>query len=404
MSEFTNKKEKRAQAFADFTERLIRGEKGKILMEEYAFLFDTLVPADVITAVDLLYRREIPLEELKTGINKMLNLFHLRLKAYPALEPPPGSFPDLLKRNNAQLKKKLARLRTINTDINRDPSRRDELVPVLLEGFRDVERFVRMYEIKENVLFPVLEKHWDDWRCVQVMWSYHDDIRREIKEVIRELEKQPFDLQAFNKWTGDLYFNMHTIIFRDDFILVPVMLERLPDDVIKAMTREAAGMDFPFVAPEKVEDGRERKRGEASSGQLVDLGTGALTPEQIALLFNHLPVDITYVDENDEVRFFSSPKKRIFPRSISIIGRKVQNCHPPDSVHIVERIVEAFRKGEKDEATFWIRHRGEFLLIRYFAVRDEQRRYRGVLEVSQEISELRNLKGEKRLLDWEETS
>ncbi len=401
MSEFTNKKEKRVEAFADFTERLIRGEKGRKLMEEYAILFDTLVPADIITAVDLLFRKEIPLEKLKTGLNKMLNLFQLRIKAYPALDPPAGSFADLLRRNNAELKKKLAVLRTKNTEINRDPSRQEEMIPELLEGFRDVERFVTVYEIKENILFPVLEREWDDWRCVQVMWSYHDDIRRELKGVIAELEHKPFDLKAFNKWIGDLYFNMHTIIFRDDHILIPVMLERLPGEVLEAMNEEARAMTFPYVQPRSRKSARS---GAGSGGEHppVDLGTGRLSPERIALLFNHLPVDITYVDENDEVRFFSTPKKRIFPRSISIIGRKVQNCHPPDSVHIVERIVEAFRKGEKDEATFWIPHRGEFLLIRYFAVRDTDGTYRGVLEVTQEISKLRELKGEKRLLDWEE--
>ena len=117
-------------------------------------------------------------------------------------------------------------------------------------------------------------------------------------------------------------------------------------------------------------------------------------------MFNHLPVDITYVDENDEVRFFSTPKKRVFHRSISIIGRKVQNCHPPDSVHIVEKIVEAFRRGEKDEASFWIHMRDDYLLIRYFAVRDAGGKYRGVLEVTQEIGDIQKIEGEKRLLDW----
>ena len=132
----------------------------------------------------------------------------------------------------------------------------------------------------------------------------------------------------------------------------------------------------------------------------VDLKTGYLSAEQIMLVFNHLPVDITYVDENNKVKFYSTPEKRIFRRTNSIIGRDVKNCHPHESVHVVEQIVEAFRKGEKDKASFWIQLKGEFILIQYFAVRDELGNYKGVVEVSQEITEIRNIQGERRLLDW----
>jgi len=400
MSEFTDHKEKRVAAFVDFTERLIAGARGRELMEEYRFLFKSLVPADIITAVDRLFQMEIPLEELKVGINKMLNLFQIRIREYPALQPREGSFLDLLNRNNAELKKKLAVLRPKNTQINRDPSDK-ALIKELLDGFREVEQFVKMYEIKENVLFPALEKIWPDYRCVQVMWSYHDDIRRELKGLIAVLAEEPFDLKAFNKFLGDSYYNMHTIIFRDDHILTPVMLERMPAEVLDLLTRESRGLDFPFVKPAAevaAEEGEQKQEEERP----VDLGTGVVTPEQIALMFNHLPLDITYVDEHDEVRYFSSPKKRVFHRSISIIGRKVQNCHPPDSVHIVEKIVEAFRKGEKDEASFWIHMRDDYLLIRYFAVRDAEGKYRGVLEVTQEIGDIQKIEGERRLLDWDD--
>jgi DUF438 domain-containing protein len=132
----------------------------------------------------------------------------------------------------------------------------------------------------------------------------------------------------------------------------------------------------------------------------IDLETGLVSVEQIKLIFNHLPVDITYVDENDEVKYFSTPKHRIFPRTIAVIGRKVHHCHPPESVHIVEKIVESFKNGSKDEAAFWIKMGPHFVLIKYFAVRDAQKNYKGVLEVSQEVSGIRALEGERRLLDW----
>ena len=125
-----------------------------------------------------------------------------------------------------------------------------------------------------------------------------------------------------------------------------------------------------------------------------------MTLEQIKLVFNHLPVDITFVDEHDRVRYFSTPRKRIFPRTIAVLGREIKNCHPPESVHVVERIVESFRNGQKNKADFWIKVKAETVLIQYFAVRDDQGKYKGVIEVSQEISEIMSLEGEKRLLDW----
>jgi DUF438 domain-containing protein len=131
------------------------------------------------------------------------------------------------------------------------------------------------------------------------------------------------------------------------------------------------------------------------------LDTGTLGAEQLNLLLTHLPLDVSFVDENDEVRYYSATPERIFPRSPGVIGRKVQNCHPPKSVGTVERILAAFKAGRKDHADFWIQMRGRFLHIRYFAVRDAQGAYRGCLEVSQDVTEIRALEGERRLLDWE---
>jgi hypothetical protein len=134
---------------------------------------------------------------------------------------------------------------------------------------------------------------------------------------------------------------------------------------------------------------------------LLHLDTGTLTAQEVNLLLTHLPIDITYVDKEDTVRFFSQTKERIFPRSPAIIGRKVQKCHPPASLHRVQRIVDDFRAGRQDEAEFWIQMQGQFVHIRYFAMRDEQGEYQGTLEVTQDIARIRTLEGEQRLLDEE---
>jgi len=135
--------------------------------------------------------------------------------------------------------------------------------------------------------------------------------------------------------------------------------------------------------------------------ELFDLSTGRLNLEQIDLVLKNLPVDITFVDENNEVRYYSDCEDRIFPRSPGIIGREVQNCHPPDSVDVVNRIVESFRSGEKDVAEFWLTLGGKFIYIRYFAVRDSDGNYKGTLEVSQDVTGIRKLEGKRRLLDWD---
>ncbi len=132
----------------------------------------------------------------------------------------------------------------------------------------------------------------------------------------------------------------------------------------------------------------------------VALDTGALTPDQINLMMKSLPLDVSFVDENDTVVYYSASPCRIFSRVPAVIGRRVQNCHPPASVGIVNRILDAFRKGERSAAEFWIELGGRFVLIRYFALRDDKKKYRGCLEVTQDASSIRTLQGQKRLLDW----
>lgn len=138
----------------------------------------------------------------------------------------------------------------------------------------------------------------------------------------------------------------------------------------------------------------------AQTNDRVNLGSGNLLPEQIILMLEHLPVDITYVDENDRVCYFSATPDRIFPRTHAIIGRLVQNCHPKESVHQVEAILDAFKSGTRKTAEFWIQLRGRFIHIRYFALTSDNGTYRGCIEVSQDVTNIRALHGEQRLLNW----
>ena len=398
MSEFTLHKQHRVEKLVNLFRLVIREELTSDQVPEYQQVIDRAEPADVIAVVDELVKMQIPMPELKKGINKALNLLNKALREFPYTAPGTGSFFDWLIRNNEQIDLRLKAIRPLLKELNlntEDSKLRNELKT----KFDDLQKIDLHYQIKENVFFPIVESFLPDYRCLQVMWSFHDDIRRNLKEVIQLLEAQAIDLRRFNRLAGDIFFNIYAIKFREERILFPVVSGIVSEEKLNALLPESIEIGFPFVQPELSETKESVILNEVSGE--VDLKTGSLSAEQIRLIFNHLPVDITYVDENNKVKFFSTPEKRIFRRTNSIIGRDVKNCHPHESVHVVEQIVDAFRKGEKDRASFWIQMKGEFILIQYFAIRDEQGNYKGVVEVSQEITEIRNLQDEQRLLDWE---
>jgi DUF438 domain-containing protein len=150
----------------------------------------------------------------------------------------------------------------------------------------------------------------------------------------------------------------------------------------------------------KIEEERPNNFYQADHSSEIPLKTGFLTVEQLDLMLTNLPIDVTFVDENDKVRYFTQGKERIFTRTAAIIGRDVQNCHPPQSMHVVQKILDEFKAGTKDLAEFWIPMGEAFVHIRYFALRDENGAYKGVIEVSQNVASIRALEGERRLLDW----
>ena len=360
----------------------------------------------MISAVDAVVKKnEISMPELKIGINKILNLLFVAFNEYKSIEVTENSFLDLLKQDNRELEFRLKSFKGLILDLNKkDNSDILIITNILNKKFTELLEFNKHYLIKENILFPILEKEWKDYRCLQVMWSFHDDIRNNLKSIISLCtdvkSSDNFDLKEFNKIVGKIFFDMNAIIFREEKILFPIILETISNEQLKNMLHESLESGFAFIKPnlKAIEEVKKNIENNSFDTNKLDLQTGLLTLEQIKLIFNHLPVDITFVDENDEVKYFSNPKKRIFHRTKSIIGRKVNNCHPKESVHTVEEIVESFRNGKKDMEEFYLKMKGEYIYIQYFAVRDSEKNYKGVIEVSQDITHINGLEGEKRLL------
>jgi DUF438 domain-containing protein len=268
----------------------------------------------------------------------------------------------------------------------------------LMQYVEQLKTYELHYIKKENILFPYIEKTFPQYRCLQLMWSFHDDFRRSLKILDVILQETLPNKELLNKEIGKLFFVVLPIVFREEQIVFPVALRAIPEKAWIEMMEQSYDAEWCFI---KQPDRKyNTNMASFSLNGKINLGTGFLSSEQVIMLLNNLPVDITFIDENDEVLYFSGAKDRIFPRSKAIIGRKVQNCHPPESVHIVNEIITAFRNGQNDHADFWIQMKSRFINIRYFALRNEQGLYKGTIEVSQDVTEIRSLQGECRLLEW----
>ncbi len=398
MSQFTQ-----SQKLADLTELfeaiIYKRKAAETIHKFQPTTIANITPDDVVVFVHQLVDSHYPMEDIKSGINKLLNVLRRPLDDFPYEKPHTDSFFGICIQNNAEVISRLNTIRPYILEINKKEFT-EKIKSLLITLWTDVQKFTDYYLIKENILFPLIEKHITDYRCIAVMWSVHDDIRRNINELLDILKFDNTDLQRLNRLTGDIFYNIYTIIFREERLLYPYIQKFVPTDEIEAIWNESIESGFPYINPPKKENAIEENK---IPSELIDMKSGQLTAEQIVLIFSHLPVDITFVDENNKVRFFSTPKERIFHRTNAVIGRDVHNCHPKESVHVVEQIVEAFRAGKKDKADFWISMRnGKRVLIQYFAVRNEQNEYKGVIEVTQEISEIQKLEGDRRILDWEE--
>ena len=259
----------------------------------------------------------------------------------------------------------------------------------LIEKFRNIDAH---YAKKENVLFPFLEKHGIE-TIPQVMWGVDNQIRDKLKDAFIALNSSE-DVDVIMDKFYQMVDMVKEMITKENMILFPLLRDTLSENEFKAIAQ----------ALENPESSLYQSKEEIVSEEVIEtvngdirMSMGHLSTTEVNAILNTLPLDMTFVDANDRVKFVSQGKERIFDRPASVIGRPVHLCHPPQSVHIVKQIVEDLRSGKKDHEDFWINFKGKFVFIRYYAVRSETAEYLGCLEVTQEISEIRSLSGEKRL-------
>jgi len=390
MSEHINNVSQRKEAVKSIIRMLHKGKTVEELQAEYGHIIANASAEDIAAAEREVIAEGLPVTEVQKLCDLHVAVFQSGLESEPAPENKPGH-PLFDFRIENEL---IARtIESIEGFVHRYTGGEFGVLEQLRQNAKNLSVVVNHYDKKENMIFPILEKHGFAGQ-MQVMWGVDNDIRNEIKKFHTLLEPQKPLVMSVENAFAEVSRKVLDMVYKEEKVLIPETLSFFTQEDWQQMADEVAGKVSKPAASYY-----EPEVNVSVSSVLIPLKTGALSADQIDLLLTNLPVDVTYVDENDEVRYFTQGKERIFTRTAAIIGRKVQNCHPPQSVHVVQKIIADFKAGTRDVAEFWIQMGEAFVHIRYFALRDETGAYKGVIEVSQNVAGIRALEGEKRLLD-----
>lgn len=406
MSEFINNASQRKQALKEVIQRLHAGETVESLKAQFGDVISGATAGEIADAERALIGEGVTVAEIQRLCDLHVAVFQDSLDQEPEPESMPGHPVFTFRMENEVI---MRLLEAMEETLEKWEDGDLTALEALQQQAENLAAIEKHYSRKENILFPYLEKKGFEGPST-VMWGVDNEIRTEMKQ-FREMITDP---EADATDAGDLFetlaLNIREMIYKEEKILFPASLERLneqewaeirdQEDQIGYFDVQVSGTWQPQAEAETPQPGTNPTAGNTTlPGDLIPLATGALSREQINLMLTHLPVDVTFVDEHDRVRYFSQGRERIFDRSPAIIGREVTKCHPPQSVHRVTIILDDFRAGKRDVAEFWIQMGGQFIHIRYFALHNAQGAYRGCIEVSQNVTHIRALEGEQRLLD-----
>ncbi|GLB32617.1 hypothetical protein LAD12857_45400 [Lacrimispora amygdalina] len=401
MSEYINNRQMRQKTIKDIIRQLHEGKTVDEVKTQFEEVFHGVSATEISEAEGALIAEGLPVEEVQKLCDVHAAVFKGSIEEIHQPEQPaliPGHPVHVLVKENKKishiLEKEIRPFLSL-TAID-DPG----AVEQLKTGVDQLKDLSIHYKKKENLYFPYMEKYGIT-APPKVMWGVDDEIRAQVKEVAALLEGHSDQTETLIRKAQDMADKIEEMIFKEENIMVPMLLENLTQEEWKTIAEGSGEIgymieDVPQWEPKEA-DKVENAPTEPEAG-IVKLPSGEMKTEELTALLNTLPFDITFVDKDDKVKYFSEGKNRAFPRTRTILGRNVSNCHPPASVHIVEKIVEDFKNGVKDEEDFWIRMGKKYILIRYYAVRSEAGEYLGVLEVTQDIDEIQNITGEKRLM------
>jgi DUF438 domain-containing protein len=410
MSEYINNREYRQKVLKELIMELHNGKSVEEVKERFGQLIEGVSATEISAMETALISEGMPVTEVQRLCDVHAAVFKGSIEEIhrPEKEEDNPGHPVFTFRAENRAIERLMRkqIRPLLEEFLQENN--SESHNKLIEGMTKLWELDKHYLRKENLLFPYMEKYGIT-APPKVMWGVDDEIRADIKEVNRLLNENQSDKQKLGEQLEAVLGRVEEMIFKEENILFPMVLETLSEDEWLKIAKESSEIGYCLYEPKQewkpvkvnVEE-KVQQQGEAPAGNgYINFDTGLMSQEEIEAVFNTLPVDITFVDKDGTVKFFIQGKERIFPRTKAVIGRQVSNCHPPASVHIVEEIVEDLKSGKKDHEDFWIRMRDKYVHIRYFAVRDKNGDFLGVLEFTQDIAPIKALEGEKRLVKEE---
>jgi uncharacterized protein len=399
----TLNKEAKKQALKDIILQLHKGLPAEKARDRFEKEIGNVNSTEIAEMEQSLIDEGLSADEIKKFCNVHALIFQSSLEKAVVEETSPSHPVYLFKQENREIEKLARQIKEV-ADSGKDLKGVLRGINVGLRQLKEVEKH---YERKAQVLFPYLEKH-GFMGPSKVMWGKDNEIKGMLKAALTKID--PVDTDAkFSEYKREVLLplleEVTGMIFKEENILYPSALEKLTREEWAEILRESEDIGYAFISPPAEASVLIKHLTEAVSecaavrDDTIEMNTGSIKLEELMPLLNTLPVDVTFVDKDDKVAYFSQGKDRIFSRTRSVIGRKVQNCHPPQSLPVVEKILNSFKDGTKDSYEFWINLQGKLVYIRYFAVRDESRRYLGTMEITQDITGIKKLEGERRLID-----
>ncbi|MFH1723297.1 MAG: DUF438 domain-containing protein [Elusimicrobiota bacterium] len=408
MSEIIDNSRMRKETLKHLILQLHKGEAPEAVKKQIARLMGQVPHSLIVEVEQELISEGMPAAE----IQELCDIHSAALKglidAGGPKDVPEGHPVHTFRQENRALEKEIAALKELFVEASKaaDDAPIAGLADRMLGRFNALMDVDKHYRRKENLLFPFLEKRGITGPST-VMWGKDDEARGLLKAALEALrEAKAGDAGGLKSVAGlalePAVAAVEEMIFKEENILLPMSLDALTTVEWYEIQRQSPEFGHCIYVPEV--EWRPEEAGEAEDKkdgrEGIRFPTGRMSVEELTNVLEALPFDLTFVDKDDRVGFFSHGKDRIFSRTKAILGRKVQHCHPPASVDVVERIIADFKSGKEDRAPFWIELKGRFVHIEYFAVRDGKGAYLGTLEVSQNLTELRKLEGEQRLLAY----
>jgi uncharacterized protein len=410
MSELLDNARRRKDLLKHLIRELHGGQSPDILRAQLVRTLGQIPYADVVEAEQELVAEGLPTAEILKLCDLHSAVLHGAVDVASAREVPPGHPVHTFRMENQALRWEVTELTRLFAEVRAQDAAADagELAAAIRMRFNNLMDVDKHYRRKEHLVFPYLERAGITGPPT-VMWGKHDETRGLLTEACAALAAdvpvRAAELTALAQLVLEpASRSVDDMIEKEEQILLPMCLDTIDDAAWYDISRQSLEYGYCLFDPtdEWVPDGQAPAGPAAADAGRIQLPSGSFLPVELLAILNTIPFDLTFVDKDDTVRYFTQGRERIFARSRAILGRKVQYCHPPSSVAIVERILTDFKAGTQSHASFWITMKGQFLSIEYFALRDGAGTYLGCLEVSQNLTDKRALTGEQRLLNYVE--